>query len=270
MSFHLNATGVVSTIIVGASLGLNIPQATAGTLDFSITYETTFNFVPLEIAFPDVIPPQSVNIAPLLEDLPSDFQSRLPEDFPTEIENPSFIFISGGGVSEESDPAFGLTNLTSSGFSLGITLESFVDPQTGESFPISQLLITRADPQDLNLDLPSPEFTDTYFGDETDDVLLAFSDTFAIFDIFSPTEGIADNRGQLSIVGGEGIFAGASGEGSFTEANTFDPSNMGGTLIGEVTIDFSVNTPQSVPEPATNTVLIGLGILAAGMVRHRL
>ncbi len=269
MSFRLNTTGIVSAIVMLASFGLNIPKATAETFDFSITYDTEFNFVPLEIAFPDVVPPDSVNIAPLLNELPPDFQAALPEDFPSVIENPSFIFISGGGVSQESDPPFGLTSFTSGGFSLGITLESAPNPVTGEPIPLSQLIITRANPNDLNLDLPTPEFSDIYSGDETDNVLLGFSDTFAIFNIFSPTEGIADNRGRVTIVGGEGVFEGADGEASFIETSTFNPSNLSGILVGEVPIEFSVETPQAVPEPTANATLIGLGIIGAGILRRR-
>ena len=246
--------------------GLSAARATAQT--FSITYDTEFNFTPLEIARPDVDPPESINLTPLIDSLPPEFQALLPEDLPSELENPSILDSFGSGVSTESEPPFGLTNFTSDTFGLPITLESVPDPETGEPLPVSQLIVFRADPNDLNLDLPSPEFSDRYFGGETDR-LLGLANDQAVLNILSPTEGTVEGGGLITVVSGEGEFEGASGEITFIQSDTFDPSDMSGSILGQATLEFSINTAQSVPEPSTNATLVGLGIIGAGVWLRR-
>ena len=270
MNFRLQGTGFVSTVVMLVGLGLNVPRAAAETYDFSITYDTVFdfNFESLEVTHPDVVIPESIDITPLIENLPAEYRAVLPEDFSPIIEDPTIIDVFGSGVSTQSDVPFGLTNFTTDTFGLPITLESVEDPETGEALPVRQLIIFRADPRDFSLNLPAPEFSDVYSGEETDNRLFGLANDQAILNIVSPTEGTVAGGGIITIVGGEGAFENAIGEISFSQSDTFNPGDDGPTL-GQATLQFSIDTPQAVPEPGANATLVGLGAIGTGVLQRR-
>ena len=267
MNFRQHTTGIVSAIAMLASFGLNAPRATAETFDFSITYDTVFdfNFESLEVTQPGVEIPESIDITPLIENLPPEYRAVLPEDFSAIVEDPTIIDVFGSGVSIEADPPFGLTNFTTDTFGLPIDLEPVPDPETGEVPLLRQLIIFRADPNDFSLNLPSPEFSDVYSGEDTDNKLFGLANDQAILNVLSPTEGTVAGGGIITLVGGEGIFEGAVGQISFNQSDTFNPSDDGPTL-GQATLEFSIDTPQAVPEPGT---LLGLGVIGTGILLRR-
>ncbi|WP_413166032.1 hypothetical protein ACL6C3_05500 [Capilliphycus salinus ALCB114379] len=270
MNFRQQTTGIVSVIAMLASFGLNAAKATAETFDFSITYDTVFdfNFESLEVTQPGVEIPESIDITPLIDNLPEEYRAVLPEDFSPIIDNPSIIDVFGSGVSTEPDVPFGFTNFTTDTYGLPITLESVPDPETGEPLPVRQLIIFRADPNDFSLNLPSPEFSDVYSGENTDNKLFGLANDQAILNIISPTEGTVAGGGIITLVGGEGTFEGAVGQISFNQSDTFNPSDDGPTL-GQATLEFSIETPQEVPEPGTPATLLGLGVIGSGVLLRR-
>ena len=269
MNLGLLATGLTSAVVL-SSFSLGASEAIAQTLDFEINYDTEFNLVPLGIARPEVVPPTSLNLTPIVESLPAEVRAILPPDLPSTLETPTYLDVFGSGTSVETDVPFGLTNFTSDTFGLPITLASAPDPTTGEPIPVSQLVIFRANPQDIGLDLPAPELSDIYFGEGTDNKLFGFANDQAVINVLSPTEGTVQGGGLISVTAGEGAFEGATGEIMFTQSDVFDPSNMGGPLIGQAVLKFSIETPsQSVPEADTQAAIVGLGIVGMGTLLRR-
>lgn len=74
--------------------------------------------------------------------------------------------------------------------------------------------------------------------------------------------------GTINITGGAGKFSGANGTINFTE---IEPLNSDPTapLKGQAFLKGSFQTPKTVPEPATNTALFGMGIIGAGLLVKR-
>lgn len=269
MNLGLLATGFTAALVL-SSLPLSTQSAIAQTLDFEITYDTEFNLVPLEIARPEVVTPTVLNLTPIVEGLPPEVRAILPPDLPSTIENPTYLDVFGLGTSVETDVPFGLASFTSDTFGLPITLASAPNPATGELIPVSQLVIFRANPQDIGLDLPAPELSDIYFGEGTDNKLFGLAKDQAVINVLSPTEGAVEGSGVISVIGGEGAFEGATGEIMFTQSDVFDPSDMGGPLVGQAQLNFSIEpSSQAVPEADTQTAIIGLGIFGVGTLLRR-
>ena len=268
MNHGLLVTGFTSAVIF-SSFSLGAETAFAQAANFEINYDTQFSLVPLEMAQPEFVAPTFVDLAPILESLPPDVRAILPPDLPSTLENPTFLDVSGRGTSVEANVPFGLTSFTSDTFGLPITLASAPNPITGELVPVSQLVIFRANPQDIGLTLPAPELSDVYFG-ATDNKLFGLSNDQAVLNALSPTEGTVQGGGLISITGGEGAFEGASGEIMFTQSDVFNPSDMSGPLIGQALLKFSVETPsQAVPEADTNAAIVAFGAIGIGTLLRR-
>lgn len=221
-------------------------------LDFSISYDTEFLFPPLD----ESLLPETVDISPLVADLPPEFQAALPEDLPSELVNPQILDVLVTGTSVDTDPAFGLTNFVSD--TVGLPLPPQIDPVTGE--PARQVSIFRADPAEFNLDLETPAFSDIYFGDDTGNILFGLANDQAIFDF---VEGTVQGGGTITIVGGEGVFAGATGEIAFSQQDELGPP--GEPVRGTAVLDFSVELPddaQTTPEPSTTLAWLLAGLAA--------
>ena len=243
---------LVPAAVMLVGLGLGNPKADAQTTsNFSIIYNTEFNFPLLDENFQ----PAVVEVSPLVEDLPPQFQEALPDDLPSQLINPQILDVQVTGESVDPNPPFGLTNFISETFGLPLP------PQTNPNGqPERQVSIFRADPADLNINLPTPEFSDVYFGDETGNRLFGLANDQGIFDF---VEGTIEGGGIITIVGGEGIFEGASGQIAFTQRDLLGPP--GATVRGEATLNFQV-----VPEPGTVTgMLVSIGAIGAGVLRHR-
>ncbi|MBH8566963.1 PEP-CTERM sorting domain-containing protein [Nostoc sp. CENA67] len=73
--------------------------------------------------------------------------------------------------------------------------------------------------------------------------------------------------GTISIFGGTGLFKNATGTISFTEEDKLNLS--GSPSEGLAKLTFTLQTPQSVPEPTATTTLIGMGLIGAGLILKR-
>lgn len=82
-------------------------------------------------------------------------------------------------------------------------------------------------------------------------------------------EGTISGSGTITIFGGTGIFENATGLITFTQHDRLSPP--GTPSIGQATLNFSLRTPQAVPEPTATTTLVGIGVTGAGLLlrRHR-
>ena len=248
--------GIALTV---GSFGLGDGKAIAQTsYNFSITYTTEFTFPPLD---PDLLP-QDVDISQLIQNLPPEFQQGLPENLPPVLVNPQILDVSGVGESINPNPPFGLTNFTTKTF--GLSLPPKVNTQNG--IPARQVAIFRAYPADVNVNLPSPALSDVYFGEGTNNRLIGLANDQAIFDFEA---GTIAGGGIITIVGGEGIFEGASGQINFSQRDVLGPPDA--PSIGQARLDFAVQVPQAVPEPSTNATLAGIGVIGTLFLlrRHR-
>jgi hypothetical protein len=154
----------------------------------------------------------------------------------------SEIYVSG----QSTDAPFGLTELT------GLTyLQDFGDGT----------FVANTDPSVFGFpNLPVGSFVfesssgDRLFGSETASGTVDLQ-TFAV-----------ENRGTITLTGGEGRFEGATGTLSFFEQGT-----RGVPYIGTLAVNgsFQVAASQTVPEPKTDTTLIGIGAIAAGLLFGR-
>ncbi len=75
-----------------------------------------------------------------------------------------------------------------------------------------------------------------------------------------------ENRGTITLTGGEGRFEGATGTLSFLERGT-----RGVPYIGTLAVNgsFQVASSQTVPEPKTDTTLLSIGAIGAGLLLRR-
>lgn len=233
-----------------ASFGPSEAKAiTQTTYNFNITYSTEFIFPLLE----QDLRPEAVDISGLVQNLPPQFQEALPENLASVLINPEILDVRVTGESINSNPPFGLANFTSDTF--GLPLPPQVNPETG--LPTRQVSIFRANPADLSVNVPPPAFSDVYFGDDTNNKLFGLANDQAIFNF---VEGTVEGFGTITIVGGEGIFEGASGQIEFTQRDVLAPPGV--STRGEARLDFSVQVaPQAVPEPKTNATLAGVGVI---------
>lgn len=246
-------TGLAATLV---SFGIDAQAIAQTTYDFSITYTTEFSFPPLE----QELQPQVVNISQLLQNLPPRFTAALPEGLPSELTNPTILDVSVIGESGDSNVPFGLTNFTSK--TVGLPLPPQIDAVTGQI--TRQVSVFRANPADLNV--KAPQLFDMYFGEGTDNKLIGQANDQALFDF---VQGTVEGEGVITVVGGEGIFEGASGKINFTQKDVLGAP--GESIKGEAKLDFFIQTPQAVPEPGTEATLAGLGLLGTGFLlrRHR-
>jgi hypothetical protein len=73
--------------------------------------------------------------------------------------------------------------------------------------------------------------------------------------------GVGSGSSTVTITGGEGTFSGATGIFSLLENNTLSPDPTA-PIMATLFIKGSF---QTVPEPGTNTALIGVGTIAVGL-----
>lgn len=253
--------GIVPVAAILAGFWLDTTRAIAQTTsNFTITYSTEFTFPSLD----ENLQPEVVDISPLVQALPSEFQAALPADLPSELINPEILDVTVTGESVDSNVPFGLTNFSSNTY--GLPLPPQIDPATGQA--TRQVSIFRADPAALNVNAPTPEFSDVYFGDDTGNKLIGLANDQAIFDF---VEGTVEGNGIITIVGGEGIFEGASGRIEFTQQDVLGAPGEASTQ-GEAKLDFFVQTPgntESVPEPKADATIAAIGVIGTGFLLHR-
>lgn len=155
------------------------------------------------------------------------------------------IVLETDATGESADAPYGLTNLTIGNYAA-------VDPGTG-------VVTYGPSPAAFGLEgLPPLDTTVTLFGNGSDKLFGTNSGSV------SP-EGTGS--GTITITGGEGKFIGATGTLDFSQINISSPDPTGQTapVISAGTISGSF---QAVPEPGTNTTLIGVGMIGFGFLLH--
>ena len=80
-------------------------------------------------------------------------------------------------------------------------------------------------------------------------------------------EGIIKGGGTITISGGTGLFQNATGTITFTEQDKLNPP--GTPSQGLAKLNFTLQTPQEVPEPTATTSLIVMGLIGASLVISR-
>ena len=262
MFFRSSTTGMISAIALVIGLGAEV-----NAIEFSGAYETNVILDPFDLENPpslqEALPQEYQNGIPpgVIESLPEDFQAGLPEG----LEIPKFLLNSPANISlvnvtgtlnseASADDVFGLTEFDSRTYGLQIPL-AFAEDNVS---PTVVLGVFRGDPAAFGLtDLPVR--TDRYFGSTNE--LFGVAADQAIFDF---TNGRVSGFGAIAITGGEGQFENATGTIDFTQNDLLGPN-----VVGRAELDYSVQVPETVPEPSANAALIGLGMISAVWLRRR-
>lgn len=147
---------------------------------------------------------------------------------------------------ETSDAPYGLTNLVIKNYSQ-------VDPNTG-------VATYNSDPATFGLQ-NVPFGTLTLSGQGND----------KLFGTNRGTASLVSGSGTISITGGEGRFRGATGSLDLFQTITSnpDPTGLTAPIISLGTISGSFLVPKTVPEPKTVPMLVGIGVIGAGLVLKR-
>lgn len=82
-------------------------------------------------------------------------------------------------------------------------------------------------------------------------------------------EGVIRGNGNLTVLGGTGIFENATGTVTFTQENRINPAAPTGTAVGLARLNFSLRTPQRVPEPTASKTMFGIGAIGAVLLLRR-
>jgi hypothetical protein len=87
--------------------------------------------------------------------------------------------------------------------------------------------------------------------------------------VINNATGTLDGTGTITITGGSGRFVGANGILNFSESEPLEQDPTA-PLRGKAFLSGSFQTPQKVPEPKMNLVLIGIEVTAVGfLLRQR-
>jgi hypothetical protein len=107
---------------------------------------------------------------------------------------------------------------------------------------------------------------DRYFGGSNE--LFGRASDSAVIDLVEQT---IVGGGIINVTGGTGIFSNATGLITFTQEDRLSPGETDGPLTsrGVAVLNFSIRTPQRVPEPAATTTLVGLGVTGAALLLHQ-
>lgn len=153
-------------------------------------------------------------------------------------------------VGVNPDAPYGLTNFRS------FNNYSRIDPITGNFVFVQDASIFGLSGFPIGGEVFSGNGIDKLFGNST---------ATAAFDF---PNNVLFGTGTINITGGEGKFSGANGIINFTE---IEPLNADPTapLVGQAFLNGSFVVPQQVPEPATNTGLVGMGLIGAALVVKR-
>lgn len=145
---------------------------------------------------------------------------------------------------------YGLTNFTSINYSR-------FDPQTG---------VFTFVPNAANFGLENLAVgVDRYFGSGDDQLFGSSNATAAI----NNANGTLDGSGTITITGGSGRFAGATGVLNFSETEPLDQDPTA-PLRGTAILSGFFQVPQKIPEPGTNLALVGVGVTGVGfLLRQR-
>ncbi|MBV6621613.1 MAG: PEP-CTERM sorting domain-containing protein [Rivularia sp. (in: Bacteria)] len=247
---HSRIKWLMTIALTCAACGSNIQSVKAQTnvnSEFEITYDTLFTLRPIE-------------------------------------QQPGFFTAQISGISQNSNPAFGLTQFESNAFGKLVSQETITD-ENGNIVPVNQKLLFNANPNVIGLQNPpqsvidrrtqlgvaNPEVnSDIYFGDSANK-LFGQADDRAEINFFPPGNpnfpGTVNGGGTITITGGTGVFENASGEITFEQSDRL-PLDRNAPAPGVATLKFNIETPQSVPEP-TSILGLSAGVLGASLALHR-
>lgn len=164
---------------------------------------------------------------------------------PTE-EDPDIIRVNVTGEIPEGEVApFGLTDFESNAF--GTTTEVTT---SGDGIVETATFSFDADPTKFGLpeELREQPYSDTYSGDETDNKLFGNASDMAVLNFVEST---INGGGEITIIGGDGIFEDATGLITFEQQDKLppiaDPTNPFASLTepsrGQATLTYSVDIP---------------------------
>lgn len=110
---------------------------------------------------------------------------------------------------------------------------------------------------------------DRYFGGSNE--LFGRASDSAVIDLVQQT---IVGGGIINVTDGTGIFENATGLITFTQEDKLTPGSTDGPLTsrGVAVLNFSIRTPQTVPEPRNNAAIFSIGSIGVGFLlrRHRL
>ncbi|GAB1539372.1 hypothetical protein NUACC21_20380 [Scytonema sp. NUACC21] len=164
----------------------------------------------------------------------------------------------------EFRPDLGIIRATITGESIGAPfgLESFISNTYGQLQPSSNPSILKynfnSDPGAFGL-TNLPVFADRYFGG-SNELFGRASDSAEI----NLAEGTIRGGGNITIFDGTGIFQNATGTITFTQEDRLGPP--GTPSQGLATLNFSIRTPRTVPEPTATTTLVAIGLTGASLI----
>lgn len=145
-------------------------------------------------------------------------------------------------------------------------LTSFVSNTYGKTNTDPTTLITEtafnSDPATFGLQ-GEQALSDRYFGG-ANELFGKANDSAEV----NPLAGTIHGGGTITINGGTGIFKDATGEITFTEADKLgaDPT---APSKGQAVLNFSLQTPEKVPEPTATTALIAIAIIGGSSLLRR-
>ncbi|GAA6618734.1 hypothetical protein [Scytonema sp. NUACC26] len=147
------------------------------------------------------------------------------------------------------DAPFGLTNFDSR------TYGQFDDRGTQ--------IFSRFDADPSVFDIEGNLRSDRYFGGSNE--LFGRASDSAVIDLVQQT---IKGGGIINVTGGTGIFENATGLITFTQEDRLTPGPTDGPLTsrGVAVLNFSIRTPQRVPEPTATSTLVGLGVTGAALL----
>ena len=241
---------LIPAAFVCANVGLNIESAKAQASvnnEFEITYDTLFTLIPID-------------------------------------DQPGFFTANISGVSQDTNPTFGLTKFESNTFGKLVSQKTTTGPD-GNIIPVNQEFQFNANPEILGLANPpqsvidsrialgveNPQVnSDIYFGD-TANKLFGQADDRAEINFFPPGSpnfpGTVNGGGTITITGGTGVFENASGEITFEQSDKL-PLDQNAPAPGVATLKFNVETPKPVPE-STSVFGLSVGVLGASLVLRK-
>lgn len=145
---------------------------------------------------------------------------------------------------QSSDSVYGLTNFVSNAYAQAEFRETTISSRFD------------ANPSVFGID--GETLGDRFFGGDNE-LFTTSSGTFEA----NLVEGIIRGAGNLVVLDGTGIFENATGIVSFTQENSINQLDPTATSVGKATLNFSLRTPQKVPE---STTLIGIGVAGASLL----
>lgn len=149
------------------------------------------------------------------------------------------------------DAPYGLTNFTSNTY--------------GRFDPATNVSTFDANPSVFGLQ-GEPILSDRYYGSSNE--LFGTASDMARFNF---EQGTVSGDGTITITDGSGIFSNATGKITFTQNDRLASTDITEPFEGRARLDFSVETPQPVPEPGANATLVGMSVIGFGFLlrRHR-